>query len=105
MNEKLKSHLQDRNIWIRAIFMVLFGVVMMIAQWVVFLIALVQFLSRLLTGDVNGELRALGDRIGAFVHQIVAFETFHTEERPYPFAPFPPAAAHNPPASPVQDSM
>lgn len=103
MDEKLKSQLQDRNIWIRALFMVLFGVVMMITQWLVFLIAFVQFISRLLTGNVNLELRDLGDRIGAYLHQIVAFQTFHTEERPYPFAPFPPAPAHNPPANPVQD--
>lgn len=104
MDEKLKNQLKDKGLWTRALFMVLFGVIMVIAQWVVFVIAFVQFLCRLFAGEVNGELRNLGDRIGAYLHQIVAFQTFHREERPYPFAPFPAAAAHHPPARSVQDS-
>ncbi|HJM92082.1 MAG: DUF4389 domain-containing protein [Alphaproteobacteria bacterium] len=49
----------------------------------------VQFVTRLATGSVNEELHTLGPRLGEYLKQIVAFETFHTEQRPYPFAPFP----------------
>jgi hypothetical protein len=102
MDEKLKGNLQDRGLWIRGLHMLLFGVIMIIAQWVVFLVAVVQFLCRLLSSEVNDELRTLGDRIGAYLHEIVAFETFHTEDRPYPFAPFPQAPAR--PGQPVQET-
>lgn len=89
MDEDLKQNLSRRSTWIRLVYMILFAVIFSIAEFVVFAIAVVQLLSRLFTGDVNEELRSLGDRIGRYMHQIVAFQTFHSEERPYPFAPFP----------------
>lgn len=89
MDEKLKANLSDQSIWWRLWFMVLFAVVFNIAEFVVFAVAVVQFVTRLATGTVNAELQALGPRLGQYIQQIVAFETFNTEQRPYPFAPFP----------------
>jgi hypothetical protein len=89
MDEKLKSNISDQSIWQRLCFMVLFAVVFNIAEFAILAIAVVQFFTRLATGSVNGELRDLGPRLGEYLKQIVAFETFHTEQRPYPFAPFP----------------
>jgi hypothetical protein len=103
MENTLKDNLQDRGVWVRGLYMVLFGVIMAITQWIVFLIAIVQFLCRLLSGTVNEELRTLGERIGEYLHQIVAFETFHTEERPYPFKPFPGAKTGAHGGRPVQE--
>ena len=89
MDEKLKTNLSDQSIWRRLCFMVLFAVIFNITEFVILAIAVVQFFSRLATGSVNGELRDLGPRLGEYLKQIVAFETFHTDQRPYPFAPFP----------------
>jgi len=47
------------------------------------------FFNKLATDSVNGELRDLGPRLGNYLRQIVEFETFHTDQRPYPFAPVP----------------
>ncbi|MDP6831337.1 MAG: DUF4389 domain-containing protein [Alphaproteobacteria bacterium] len=89
MDEKLKTNLSDQSIWQRLCFMVLFAVIFNITEFVILAIAVVQFFTRLATGSVNSELRALGPRLGEYLKQIVAFETFDTEQRPYPFAPFP----------------
>jgi|TARA_B100000315_G_scaffold210007_1_gene206026 hypothetical protein len=89
MDEKLQRNLSDGGTWRRLVFMLLFAVIFSIAELVVCAVAVVQFLSRLFAGSVNDELRALGDRLGRYLYQIVAFETFQTEDRPYPFAPFP----------------
>ena len=89
MDDDLKQNLSRRSTWLRVVYMVLFAVIFGIAEFVVLAIAVVQLIGRLFTGNVNEELRSLGDRIGRYMHQIVAFQTFHTEERPYPFAPFP----------------
>ncbi len=89
MDEKLKANISDQSIWRRLCFMVLFAVIFNIAEFVILAIAVVQFFTKLATGNVNGELRALGPRLGLYLGQIVAFETFHTDQRPYPFAPFP----------------
>ncbi len=89
MDEQLKANMKDQSIWQRLVFMVLFAVIFSIAEFVVLAVAVVQFFMRLATGRVNGELQALGPRLGQYMLQIVAFETFATEQRPYPFAPFP----------------
>lgn len=89
MDEKLKTNITDQSIWQRLLFMVFFAVIFNIAEFVVLAVAVVQFFMRLATGKVNTELQALGPRLGQYLQQIVAFETFATEQRPYPFAPFP----------------
>lgn len=89
MDEKLKANLSEQSIWQRLFFMLLFAVIFNIVEFIVFAVAVVQFLIRLTTGAVNTELQALGPRLGQYLQQIVAFETFNTEQRPYPFAPFP----------------
>jgi hypothetical protein len=89
MDEQFKANISDQSIWQRLCFMVLFAVIFNIAEIVILAIAVVQFFTKLATGRVNLELRALGPRLGRYLAQIVAFETFHTEQRPYPFAPFP----------------
>ncbi len=93
MDEKLKANVTDHSIWQRLLFMVMFAVIFNIAEFVILAIAVIQFFTKLATGSVNAELRALGPRIGEYMKQIVAFETFDTEQRPYPFAPFPGAIA------------
>jgi|TARA_B100002003_G_scaffold166200_1_gene154388 hypothetical protein len=102
MDEKLKANINDQSIWWRLCFMLLFAVVFNIAEFVVFAIAVVQFFMRLATGSVNGELRDLGPRVGQYIQQIVAFETFYTEQRPYPFAPFPEADGTQAPGGQAQ---
>ena len=89
MDEKLKANISDQSIWQRLLFMILFAVIFNIAEFIILAIAVVQFFNKLATGSVNGELRALGPRLGNYLRPIVEFETFHTDQRPYPFAPFP----------------
>ena len=89
MDEKLKANISDQSIWRRLLFMILFAVIFNIAEFIILAIAVVQFFNKLTTGSVNGELRDLGPRLGQYLQQIVAFETFYTDTRPYPFAPFP----------------
>ena len=91
MDENFKANISEQSIWRRLLFMVLFAVIFNIVEFIVFAVAVVQFLIRLTTGSVNRELRALGPRLGRHIQQIVAFETFCTEQRPYAFAPFPEA--------------
>jgi hypothetical protein len=104
LDEKLKTNLKDQSIWQRLCYMVLFAVIFNIAEFAIMAIAVVQFFSRLATGSVNQELRSLGPRLGQYLQQIVAFETFYTDERPYPFAPFPAADAATSPDGHTQTS-
>ena len=96
MADTVKENLKETSTWLRLLYMVLFGVVIEIAFMVMFVIVLIQFLLKLFSAKVNAELQKLGDSIGSYFHQIVAFLTYRTEDMPYPFAPWP--TADEPPA-------
>ncbi len=63
MDEKLKGNISHQSIWQRLCFMVLFAMAFNIAEFAILAIAVVQFFTRLATGSVNEELRALGFRL------------------------------------------
>ncbi len=92
MDQETKDNLTSRNTWIRVVYMILFAVIFNIVELVIAVVAVVQFLFTLFTGKVNQQLQALGQGVGAYVNEITVFLTYHTDGKPYPFAPWPKAA-------------
>ncbi len=89
MEQETKDNLTKRSTWIRLAYMTLFAVIFYIVTLVIALVAVVQFLSRLFTGNVNQQLQSLGQGIAAYVNEITVFLTYHTDDKPYPFGPPP----------------
>ncbi len=102
MDENTKSSLRTRSTWLRLVYMILFVIIFNVAEIVVTMVVVLQFLSKLFTGRVNARLQGLGQSLGSYLSQIVCFLTFQTEDMPYPFAHWPSgapgAAAATPPA-------
>ncbi len=92
MEQKTKDNLTSRNTWIRVVYMILFAVIFNIVEFVIAVVAVVQFLSTLFTGKVNQHLQGLGQGVGASVNEITVFLTYRTDDKPYPFAPWPKGA-------------
>ena len=109
MNEsKLKQH---ESILLRILWMLVFLVAWQVAELVLAVVVLVQLGYRLFYGAPSLSLMAFGDSLSQFLAQIGRFGTFHTDQKPWPFADWPaprspegeaphvvPAAAH-----PVRD--
>lgn len=87
--DELREHLTEGSIWIRGLFMLMFGIIYSIAEIVVFAVTLFQFFVRLTTGNLNPRLLDLGYSLSSYVYQIYLYLTFNSEERPYPFSPWP----------------
>ena len=87
MEQETKDNLSSRSTWMRVVYMILFAVIFNIVEFVIAVVAVVQFLSKLFTGKVNQQLQALGQGVGAYVNEIIQFLTYHTDDKPYPFAP------------------
>lgn len=77
------------NPWKRLIHILLFIVIFGIAEWVTYVIVLVQFLSSVFTGKSNDRLRELGQNIAVYAQQIISFLTYASDAVPYPFSPWP----------------
>ncbi len=75
--------------WKRLLFIILFAIVFHLVEFVVFVVVVVQFLAKLLTGGINKQLQLLGAALGAYARQIIEFLTYYSDDRPYPFRSWP----------------
>ena len=78
-----------RNIWIRGLFMLLLVVAFHVSVTVLGALIVVQFIIMLLNEQPNLRIASFGRSMGSYLRQIVAFQTFATEEMPFPFSEWP----------------
>jgi len=86
---KERSGPDRKPIWIRGAFMLLFLLAFSIAQTLQAFIAVVQFVTLLITGKPNAHLADFGRGLAMWLAESSAFLTCATERRPFPFAPWP----------------
>lgn len=83
--EPTKHH----SIWMRGVFMIIFAVLFGLAETVLFVCAIVQFFWTVFKGEPNMGLRKFGFELSEWLKQVAHYQTFVTEERPFPWAPWP----------------
>ena len=76
---------------LRVLWMALFALAWQIAELALLLLALVQLLLRLINGAPSRALMGFGDSLSQYLAQIGRFASFHTDEKPWPFADWPAA--------------
>ncbi|MFJ3483702.1 DUF4389 domain-containing protein [Pseudomonas sp. NPDC090202] len=87
MNEsKFKQH---ESILLRILWMLVFAVVWQVAELVLAITVLVQLVYRLFYGAPSLSVMSFGDSLSQFLAQIGRFGTFHTDQKPWPFADWP----------------
>ncbi len=95
MNEENKAYdmntiVKDKSIWVRLLYMLLFAFLYSVAEFVIFAVVVYQFLHVLLTGgDKDERIANLGSQLSAYVYQILQFQTFNTETKPFPMEDWP----------------
>ncbi len=89
MNPALNSNLTNGQTWMRLVYLIVFAAVFGVAQMVVAFVVLAQFAFKLFGGEVNPRLAEFGDGLAQYFRDIVSFMTFHGEDKPFPFAPWP----------------
>lgn len=89
MTETTKENIKQKNTWIRLLYMILFVVVFNIAELVVYVVLVVQFIFHLFTRRSNERLAGLGESLALYVAEIVRYLTYSGEQLPYPFGDWP----------------
>ena len=92
MNDSKKAP-QYESIVLRVLWMLVFLLVWQVAQLVLGGVVLVQLIYRLAYGAPNGGLMSFGDSLSQYLAQIGRFGSFHSEQKPWPFADWPAARA------------
>jgi hypothetical protein len=89
MNNETKENLKQPATWIRGLYMLLFGFLAGLADFVLVGIVIFQFIHMLMTSETNDRLRKLGQSIATYRYQILQFLTFNSEYHPYPLGAWP----------------
>ncbi len=93
MESQLKERLKARTTWVRGLYMLLFAVLCCVAGALLAVVVLFQFGSRLITGGANSRLLEFSEGLAGYIHQIIRFLCFNSDEHPYPLGAWPQAAA------------
>ena len=89
MSGSIKENITRRGIWLRLVFMIVLSVAFYVARFVTFIVVAFQFLASLFAGQPNDRLSRFGRNLARYLQQITVFMTFATEDKPFPFAPWP----------------
>ena len=89
MDDELKDNVKSPSTWRRGLFMVLFFVFYGFGEALLFLIVVFQFLHSLIAGDRNEALLEFSENLCAYLYEIMLYVSYNSEERPFPFAPWP----------------
>jgi hypothetical protein len=86
-----KEHVVATATWARGFFILLFALIYTVAEAVLWLMVIVQFGFKLLTGKANLRLLEFSQRLSVFIYQILLYITFNSESKPFPFSDWPSA--------------
>lgn len=89
--EQRKSTFGDTAIWMRGLHMLLLALAFGVAQTLLCITAIAQFLWLLFSGAPNAQLTRFGSSLARWVADTARYLTFVSEVKPFPWAPWPPA--------------
>lgn len=79
------THAPPGSPWLRGLHMLIVAVVFGVAQWLLGLAAVVQFLWLLFAKERNPQIAAFGAGLSRWMAEAAAFLTAASEEKPFPF--------------------
>ena len=103
MTDDVKTHVKSNTTWTRLIYLVLYGIIYWFANFVLFAIAIAQFLKTLLSGSPFEQLQAFGSSFAEYNRQIVAYMSYHSDVKPFPAGPWPPETPRSDVITPSDD--
>jgi Domain of unknown function (DUF4389) len=85
----VKDNAKNVDTLLRGLFIVIFGVIFYVLYFVIWVLVVFQFLTKVVTGNLNDNLGQLSESLTSYAFQILLYITFQSEERPFPFSPWP----------------
>jgi Domain of unknown function (DUF4389) len=85
-----------RDVWMRGLFMLLLIIGFTIGQWLLNILAIVQFLWLLFAREPNQLLSGFGNTLAIWLAGVGRFLACATDEKPFPWRPWPNAGAARP---------
>jgi len=84
--KQVKDNLQNRNQWVRILYMALFSMALYFSMMIIALLIFVQVLFALITGSSNQNIRDFSAELTRYINHIFLFLSYNDERKPFPFA-------------------
>lgn len=91
MKEETVKSYKDKSVWMRGLYMLIFMILLGVAEFVSFVVILIQFLTVLFTAETNEKLVRFGKSLSLYQYEIMLFLTYNSEVHPYPMGEWPQA--------------
>ena len=85
----IKENAKNIDVWTRGLFILIYAVIFYFLFFLIWLVVIFQFFMKLITTELNNQLLDFSDSLTKYVTQILLYITFKSEERPFPFSPWP----------------
>jgi len=85
-----------RDVWMRGLFMLLLIIAFWAGQWLLNLLAIVQFIWLLAAREHNQFIARFGNSLSIWLAEVGRFLTCATEDKPFPWRPWPEVSAPPP---------
>jgi hypothetical protein len=89
MTDQLKENISNLDNWLRALLVVLFALVFVVASWVLAFVVLLNLVILLITAEKNDNLARFGAQIARYMGQIMDYGTLNSDLQPFPFGEWP----------------
>jgi len=86
---EIKENVRNVDTWMRGLFILIFGVIFYFLIGIVWLLVIFQFITKVVTGNLNAQLEKFSGGLTQYALQILNYVTYQSEERPFPFSPLP----------------
>ena len=85
----IKDNAKNTDTWLRGLFILVFAVIFYFLVGLIWLLVIFQFVTNVITGALNSNLEQFSTKLTSYALQILNYITYQSEERPFPFSPFP----------------
>lgn len=89
MKMNIKDNAKNIDTWLRGLFILVFAVIFYFLVGLIWLLVIFQFVTKVITGALNSNLEQFSTKMTCYAMQILNYITFQSEDRPFPFSPFP----------------
>ncbi|MBI2603678.1 MAG: DUF4389 domain-containing protein [Deltaproteobacteria bacterium] len=89
MLENVMQEVRKSEKWLRALYMILFIVIVELTKTLLFAIVVLQFILVLFTNRQNSNLLKFSKALSRYVYEIYLYLTYNAETKPFPFGDWP----------------
>jgi hypothetical protein len=93
MKQQTKDKIFAKDKWLRALFMVMYLIIMFIVKIVLWFVIAFQFIAILFTDKPNKMLLEFSKSLSIYTYQMLMYLTYNAETKPYPLSSWPKSEA------------